>query len=205
MKNGFEKLGRSICMESPPSGTPTCVFLRACAINNREWARGSNPAWAHPYDRRQMLENQHIATFTLCKSETLRVYAHVRSCGNSGKRMGGCATPPSTPISERNCHLHTDSLLRPPVVPKCVRSRLLCAHYVCVVVPERQRVAYARPVARRVWRCICASRHITCACPSADMGAHNARPSPTQMRPSMPTCLCMRAHCTHITLVCVCP
>ena len=143
MKNGFEKLGRSICMESPPSGTPTRVFLRACAINNREWARGSNPAWAHPYDRRQMLENQHIASFTLCKSETLRVYAHVRSCGHSGKRMGSCATSPSTPISERNCYSHTDSLLRPPVVPKCVRSRLLCAHNVCVVVPECQRVVYA--------------------------------------------------------------
>lgn len=38
-KNGFEKLGRSMCMESPPLGTPTRVFLRACAINNREWVR----------------------------------------------------------------------------------------------------------------------------------------------------------------------
>lgn len=84
-------------MESPPSGTPTRVFLRACAINNREWARGSNPAWARPYDGRQILENQRIATFTLCKSETLRVYAHARSRGHSGKRMGGCATPSQHP------------------------------------------------------------------------------------------------------------
>lgn len=29
-------------MESPPSRTPTRVFLRVRAINNREWARGSN-------------------------------------------------------------------------------------------------------------------------------------------------------------------
>lgn len=130
-------------MESPPSRTPTRVFLRVRAINNREWARGSNLAWAHPHDRLQTLENQQVATFTLCKSETWRVYANARSRGHSGKRMGGCATPPSTPISERNCHLHTDSLLRPPVVPKCVRSRLLCAHNACVVVPECQRVAYA--------------------------------------------------------------
>lgn len=130
-------------MESPPSRTPTRVFLRAPAINNREWARGRNRECARPRKSKKIADFQLFTTFTLCKSETLRVYAHVRSCGHSGKRMGGCATPPSTPISERNCHLHTDSLLRPPVVPKCVRSRLLCAHNVCVVVPECQRVAYA--------------------------------------------------------------
>lgn len=112
-KNGFEKLGRSICMESPPSGTPTRVFLRACAINNREGARGNNPAWVRPHDRPQTAENQCFATFTLCKSETLRVYAHVRVGGYASESVGIRTTPPSTPIFYENCHSHTDSLLRP--------------------------------------------------------------------------------------------
>lgn len=68
------------------------------------------------------------------------MYAHV---GTQASAWAVVRPPPSTPISERNCHSHTDSLLRPPVVPKCVRSRLLCAHNACVVVPECKRVAYA--------------------------------------------------------------
>lgn len=153
MKNEFEKLGRSICMESPPSGTPTRVFLRACAINNREWARGSNPAWVRPHDRQQTPENQHFVTFTLCKSETRLACAHVRVGGCASESVGVCATPPSTPIFYENCHSHTDSLPRPPVVPKCVRSRLLCAHNVRVVVPECQCVASYAPKCALVRSC----------------------------------------------------
>lgn len=136
-KNGFEKLGRSIYMESPPTGTPTRVFLRACAINNREWARGHNPAWVRPCKRRQMIDFQHFATFTLCKSETLRVYAHALVCGCASESVGGRTTPPRTPIFYENCHSHTGSLPRPPLPP----SVLLCAHNACVVVPECQCVA----------------------------------------------------------------
>lgn len=143
MKNGFEKLGRSICMESPPSGTPTRVFLRACAINNREWARGSNPACA-PHTIGDKCLKINTLRLSLCAKVKpfgfTPMYAHV---GTQASAWAVVRPPPSAPISERNCHSHTDSLLRPPVVPKCVRSRLLCAHNVCVVVPECQRVAYA--------------------------------------------------------------
>lgn len=131
-KNGFEKFGRSICMEPPPLGTPTRVFLRACAINNREWARDNNPAWAHPHNRRKSIDFQHITTFTLCKSETLWVYAHVRVCGCALGHVGAHPTPPSTPISERNCHSHMDSLPRPlapimrPTAPECTPMSCKC-------------------------------------------------------------------------------
>jgi len=88
-------MGRSIYMEPPPLGTPTRVFLRACAINNREWAHGYNPAWACAHNKLQMLENQRFPTFTLCKSETLRVYAHVRVGGCARKHVGVRPTLPA--------------------------------------------------------------------------------------------------------------
>lgn len=79
--------------------------------------------------------------------------------------MGVRHDPQIDPNFRRKLPSHADSHPR----PVANTSRLLCAHYVCVVVPERQRVACARPLARRVWRRICASRHTTCACSSADM------------------------------------
>lgn len=183
-------MGRSICMESPPLCTPTRVFLRACAINNREWACGSNPAWVCPYDRRQMLENQRITTFTLCKSETRLACAHVRVGGCASESVGVCATPPSTPIFIENCHSHTDSLPRPPVVPKCVRSRLLCAHNVCVVVPECQRVALCAPI--RVHALVVCAHDCVPECPLAHVLAHNA-PRYTPAHPHTHECVPMYA------------
>lgn len=92
----------------------------------------------------------------------------------------GRDTPKIDPIFYENCP-YTQT-------PIHTHLRLLCAHNACVVVPERQRVALAHPVARRVWRCVCASRHTSCACPSAYIRAHNARPSPTRCTPNAYTC-----------------
>ena len=116
-------------------------ILRACAINNREWARWHKPAWVRPCEWCQMADFQRLATFTLCKSETLRVYAHALVCGRASESVGGWATPPRTPIFYENCHSHTDSLPRPPLPT----SVLPCAHNACVVVPECQRVAPCTP------------------------------------------------------------
>ena len=122
-------------------GTPTRVFLRACAINNREWARGCNPAWVRPYERRQTIDFQDFATFTLCKSETLRVYAHTRVGGCASESVGGCVTPSQNPNFLRKLPL-THGL---PPTPTFAPSVLLCAHNACVVVPECQRVASRAP------------------------------------------------------------
>lgn len=117
-------------------------ILRACAINNREWARGHNPAWVRPYEWQQTTDFQLLATFTLCKSETLRVYAHALVGGRASDCVGGRPNPCETPIFVENCHSHTDSFPRPLLRPVA----LPCAHNACVVVPGYQRVACGRPL-----------------------------------------------------------
>lgn len=133
---------------------------------------------------------QQISTFTLCKSETLRVYAHVRVGGCASESVGVCATPPSTPIFYENCHSHTDSLPCPPVAPKCVLMRLLRAHNVCVVVPERQRIACERAYTRS-----CAPMATCVLAHNAPRYAHVCLPAP----PHTPECapMCGVAYCAH--------
>lgn len=76
----------------------------------------------------QISDFQQITTFTLCKSETLRVYAHARAGGRASESVGVCATPPSTPIFYENCHSHTDSL-------PCPRLRLsVCSCDYCALI-----------------------------------------------------------------------
>ncbi len=96
-KNGFQKIGRSIYMESPPSHTPTRPFLRVRTISNRAWARGNNPTWVRAHNRPQTLDFQALRTFTLCKSETLRVYVPTRLRGSARLSMGVRPTPSKPP------------------------------------------------------------------------------------------------------------
>ena len=169
-------------MESPPSGAPTRVFLRACAINNREWARARNPAWVRPCECKQIAEIQRFSTFTLCKSETHRAHVSMRIRGHTGTSVGSPAHPKITPIFGENCpYTHT---------PIHAHLLLPCAHNACVVVPECQRVALC--ALTRVHALVVCAHDCVPECPLTHVPAHNA-PRYTHAHPHTHECAPMYA------------
>lgn len=101
-------------------------ILRACAINNREWARWHKPAWVRPCEWCQMVDFQQLATFTLCKSETLRVYAHALVRGCASESVGGRATLPEPQFSTKIA-THTRTPSHAHLCPQvCYRAPIMC-------------------------------------------------------------------------------
>lgn len=129
-----------------------------------------------------MLDFQPFNTFTLCKSETLRVYVPTHTHGHTHTSVGRSGRPRNRPNFRRKLPLtHGLPPLRPCTV-LCVRLSLVretaCDVWACVAW------AYMRPM-------VCAHDNVRVhpvvpmyvpVCPPAIMHAHNA-PTYTHERP----------------------
>ena len=135
-KNRFEKLGRSIYMESPPPCTPSPVFSfpHACTPLGCKTCLCSCLCYRYASN---IADFQHFITFTFAQSETLRVYVLTPTHGHTHERGQVGTLRKSTQFSTKI------ALTRR--LPSAPSLRLLCAHNACVVVPERQPVTSVRP------------------------------------------------------------
>ena len=121
-KNGFEKIGWSICMESPPTGTPTRVFCVRARLTTASGHAGTNlRGCAHANGAKWLIFNN--LRLSLCAKVKPYGFTPMRLYVGAQARAWAVVRPSQNPNFLRKLPLTHGLPPTPTFAPKCATVR----------------------------------------------------------------------------------